>query len=373
VKALRNLSPEKRNALVFLLIFLLGTIATLFSLRPQTSYVTELWEQMHGEQGYSHKIAFSPDGEFLITAAQTVKVWRAKDGKLVKSFPFNPPDAVKTLAPNGKWLAAYDVNGTVKVWKLPEGKIVKSLKADRGRSLFLAFSPDGEFLATASHELGVVKVWRVESGELVKSLSLGANRVVNMAVSPGGEFLAVMTFRSLNLDDRLELWHLPATKKISIIRAPISQFSFSPDGKFLTSVGVGSEGYVVALRKVGDEEPCWKICFPNEVTMVKFHPCDSSILFVYEDTSRDLLAPLRPQPFTTPAFWVYGDVLSYWRLTKGGLEKLWEARNLVSKPLSFTDPISALAFSPDGKLMAVVTVGSRVKVFRLNVTFEGGK
>jgi len=48
------------------------------------------------------------------------------------------------------------------------------------------------------------------------------------------------------------------------------------------------------------------------------------------------------------------------------LKKLWEV--LVSKSLTSvpTDPFPPLAFSPDGKLMAVVTVGSRVKVFRLN-------
>jgi len=244
VKALRSLSPEKRNALVFLLIFLLGTLATILSLRPQTSYVTKLWEQMHGETGQWHEIAFSPDGEFLITAAETVKVWRAKDGKLVKSFPLNTTPKLpvaKSFAPNGKWLAAYDLTGTVKVWKLPEGRIAKSFKADSGWPLFVAFSPDGEFLAAASYELGVIKVWRVESGELVKSLSLGAYGITddtdNLAVSPGGEFLAVMTLPY----HRLELWHLPTAKKISIIRAPfaIRQFSFSPDGKFLTTLLCG--------------------------------------------------------------------------------------------------------------------------------------
>jgi len=384
MKALRNLSPEKRNALVFLLIFLLGTLATLLSLRLQTSYVTELWEQTHGEDQW-HEIAFSPDGEFLTTAAQTVKVWRAKDGQLVKSFPLNTNPKLpvaKSFALNGKWLAAYDLTGTVKVWKLPEGRIVKSFKADSGWPLFVAFSPDGKFLATASHKIGVVKVWQAESGELVKSLSFKAKGIFNLAVSPGGEFLAVMFTNPTNPTlDQFELWHLPTAKKISTVKITsaaltpvcIQQISFSPDGKFLIAFGDGPKGWLVALWKVGDEKSHWQIRFQNKVTTVRFHPCDSSLLFVYEDTSRDLLAPLRPQPFTTPAFWVYGDVLSYWRLTEGGLKKLWEARNLVSKPFAFTEPIYATTFSPDGKLMTVVTTEGRIKVFRLNVTFEGSR
>jgi len=209
---------------------------------------------------------------------------------------------------------------------------------------------------------------------------------MNLAVSPGGKFLAVMTLSSN--PNRLELWHLPAAKKISIIRAPfaIHQFSFSTGGKFLTAFGVRDYGKVysrVALWKVGGEKsPCWEISSRNYVMMVRFHSRDSSLLLVYENTSRDLLAPLHPylltklaplrphllttSTFTAPTFWVYGDVLSCWRLTKGGLKKLGEV--LVSKSLTSvpTDPFPPLAFSPDGKLMGVVTAGSRVKVFRLN-------
>jgi len=74
---------------------------------------------------------------------------------------------------------------------------------------------------------------------------------------------------------------------------------------------------------------------------------------------------LTTSTFTAPTFWVYGDVLSCWRLAESGLEKLWEARNLVRKPL-VSDRAFAFAFSPDGKLMSVVTKESRVKVFRFN-------
>jgi len=385
MKALRNLTPEKRNASVFLLIFLFGTIVTILFLRLQTP-VTKIWEQTHGEKGQWHEIAFSPDGEFLITAAETVKVWRAKDGQLVKSFPLNIPNLYEInlinpiIAPNGKWFVTYNLAGTVKVWKLTEGKVARWFKVDGGWPFCGAFSPDGEFLAAASYELGVVKVWRVESGELVKSLSLG-DRIVSLAVSPGGEFLAVMLSSNPN---RLELWHLPTVKKISTVKVPIipEWLSFSSDSKFLIATGLDFviKGYVrgygkyhkygkyytVALWKVNSERLHWEIASLNFGMVAKIHPCDNSLLFVHEYTSHDLLAPL------LPAFRVYGDVLSCWRLTKGGLKKLWEV--LVSKSLTSvpTDPFPPLAFSPDGKLMAVVTVGSRVKVFRLNVTSKGG-
>ncbi|MEZ8221870.1 WD domain-containing protein, G-beta repeat-containing protein, partial [Candidatus Fervidibacteria bacterium JGI MDM2 JNZ-1-D12] len=133
------------------------------------------------------------------------------------SFPLTVKDAVKTFSPDGRWIATYEKNGAVKLWKMPESKVVRTLKGERGKVLLLAFSPDGKFLAAASHDLGVVKVWRTGSGDLVRSLSLGANRILNLAVSPSGDLLGTVMLRldpKLREQTYLELWHLPTGKRL---------------------------------------------------------------------------------------------------------------------------------------------------------------
>ncbi|MFN4179340.1 MAG: hypothetical protein ACK4I8_03435, partial [Armatimonadota bacterium] len=59
------------------------------------------------------------------------------------------------------------------------------------------------------------------------------------------------------------------------------------------------------------------------------------------------------------------DVLTCWRLTESGLEKCWEAKNLITTPLRINDIASAFAFSPDGQFMAIVTLGGRIKLFQV--------
>lgn len=96
-----------------------------------------------------------------------------------------------------------------------------------------------------------------------------------------------------------------------------------------------------------------------------FTPHSSSLFLTHENTSRDLTASLGPRNLTVPSFWVYGDILTCWRLTEIGLEKCWEAKNLVSNPLTGGDIVSAYAFSPDGQFLAIVTLDGRVKLFQV--------
>ncbi len=392
MRAWQDLPLEKRNALVILVIFLVALLIAFLTVRPRTSPpIIKLWERMHGDlPGQWHEIVFSPDGKYVISAAQTVKIWRTKDGQLVRSFPLTVKDAVKTLSPDGRWIATYEKNGAVKLWKMPESKVVRTLKGERGKVLLLAFSPDGKFLAAASHDLGVVKVWRTENGELVRTLSIGAKKILNLAVSSNGELLGTVVSRfNPKLGHRvcLELWYLSTSTRLSSVEMPISlgrcyyllppstsvwmdraSFSFSPDGEFLFAAGVGMKGYTVAFWNMNNVKTNHQIVLKGRFMAMGVHPRDSSFFFVHEDISRDLLTPLRPGGLTVPAFWVYGDVLTCWRLTKSGLTKCWEAKNLVSGSFTFIDPTSAFAFSPDGQLMALVTMGGRIKLFRLKTS-----
>ncbi len=245
----------------------------------------------------------------------------------------------------------------------------------------------GKFLAAGSHDLGVVKVWQVEKGELVQSLLLGAGESINLAISPSGKFLAVKTLKFNSKQKQkgefLELWHLSTGRRLYSVEMPIRagklylsplsssvwvdrfNFSFSPDGKFLMSTGIDWKGYTVGIWRARDGKLDKQIAIQWELMTAGFTHHSSSLFLTHENTSRDLIASLRPSNLTVPAFWVYGDVLTCWRLTESGLEKCWEAKNLVSSPLAGGDIVSAYAFSPDGQFVAIVTLGGRVKLFQV--------
>ncbi len=117
----------------------------------------------HAEPGARFwALAFSPDGRFLAAAVLqtwTVKVWDLADGKEVCTLGGHT-DKVKAVAfsPDGERLATASFDRSVKIWDWRTEKEVLTLRGHQGRVLAVAFSPDGHRLASAAAD-GTVRVW----------------------------------------------------------------------------------------------------------------------------------------------------------------------------------------------------------------------
>ena len=86
----------------------------------------------------------------------------------------------------------------------------------RGHSdhvLAVAFSPDGQRLATASWD-HTAKVWEAESGKEVLTLSGHSDRVNGVAFSPDGQRLATASW-----DKTAKVWEAESGKELLTLRA----------------------------------------------------------------------------------------------------------------------------------------------------------
>jgi WD40 repeat protein len=107
-------------------------------------------------------VAFSRDGQFLVSGGldRTVKVWETQTWKLLHHLP-DPSESVLTVAfhpTDSRVLAWGGTDATVKVWDA----VTREVRALRGHASWiesLAFSADGEWIATASLD-GTVKIWK---------------------------------------------------------------------------------------------------------------------------------------------------------------------------------------------------------------------
>ena len=76
------------------------------------------------------------------------------------------------------------------MWSSTTGRNLLKLAGHADRVTAVAFSPDGQRLATASED-GTARVWDTASGREMLSLAPGAGRLDAVAFSPDGRLLAV--------------------------------------------------------------------------------------------------------------------------------------------------------------------------------------
>ena len=186
--------------------------ATVFSpdgsILATSSYdrLIKLWDVDSGKELRTLKdhidavyaLEFTPDGKWLLSGAadRSLKIWDVSSGERLYtvSDPLEGINAI-TIHPSGKRVAAGGLDRTIRIWELgeKEGRLLHSLIAHEGPILQIAFSPDGEKLATASTD-GTIKVFR--SGDLaeLRILSPQPDWVMSLRFSPGGNRLAAGRF-----------------------------------------------------------------------------------------------------------------------------------------------------------------------------------
>jgi WD40 repeat protein len=207
--------------------------------------------------------ALSPDGELIVTTKDFpkdegkdfgVQVWGVSDGGLVKSLPslFHYETSDVSFSPDGKLLAATGIGelsrGTIRLWDTRSWAPVARRSIDRSQAFSgMAFSPDGEILATARRP-GPVQLWSVPGLEPIgKPILADVDVVPALAFSPDGATLATG-----GEDGRIRLWD---TATQELLGRPITAHSrhvdtlrFSSDGRELISVG--EEGAVRAWDSI---------------------------------------------------------------------------------------------------------------------------
>jgi hypothetical protein len=197
-------------------------------------------------------IAFSPDGRALAADdSYAVRLWQLPTGKsesLAPDLPQYGLVAAVAYSPTGKAFTFIRdaTRDTIKVLALPEGRALADGLAGAGTLEHLVFSPDGKTLAAAfgkryeggTLESGEVRLWDAVGWQPRVTLRGHAAPVRSVAFSPDGNTLASAGSR----DGTVLLWD-PGTGKLRATWEsclPVANaIAFSPDGRRLL-VGGGA-------------------------------------------------------------------------------------------------------------------------------------
>lgn len=169
-------------------------------------------------------VAFSPDDEVLYNGVQgRIFAWKTKDAQLVQRIMKGAQERRNiVLTPDGKTILHN--NGSAQLWDSKTGKAIKNLGRARSMTRCVAISPKGDIYYAGGYR--EIKRWDAKTLKELPTLKVDAY-IWEMAFSPDGEFLATRDYGLTIRDPRTG--EVMKRFKGNEIKAPI----FSPDGNLL--------------------------------------------------------------------------------------------------------------------------------------------
>jgi WD40 repeat protein len=185
--------------------------------------------------------ALSPNARLVATGAAdgSVKLWDARTGALLRTLDGNAGGVTKlAFDPASELLASGGADSAVKLWRVADGRLLHTLQGQTGTVSALGFSPDGTRILTAA--ANVARVWTVRAGEPVFALVEHTAPVTSASFSPSGGMIA-----TTSMDSTAILWRATDGARLHLLTghfALVSGAAFSADGRWLATAGPGQTG-----------------------------------------------------------------------------------------------------------------------------------
>ena len=301
------------------------------------------------------RLAFTPDSQQLVTVASSwnnrIRLWNLASGAEISRFPeVREPIFALAFSRDGKHLATARETSTIRLWDALAGKQRHLIEGEGGWAFCIAFDPRGQTLATAdSHR--AIHLWSVAGGQEIRTLTGHAEMVNNVAFLPSGNELV-----SDANDGTVRVWEAATGAELRRIEVSGSEtynhaFAVSPDGgtlavtKSLKLIDLAT-GLERSPRPPGGGPLAWSRADGALLT-------GDTALVLCEAAGRVL------QRFEIPKFQTVracgfadgGQTIAC--VTSGGQLLRW--RRATGELLGDAQLVmgAALAFSPDGKLLAL--------------------
>lgn len=307
------------------------------------------------------RLAFNPaDGTLVLLAGRFLGIWNLEIRKLQRQilagaagFTGGTSEFLSmAIRPDGKWIVTANsktIPTDVKIWNLQTGELVKTLHSTTAQSV--AFSPDGKNLLTVFGN--TVQIWDTLTLQKRASFETHQGRTSRLgapglAISPDSQTLATAVLppgggKSDSLSEgfaEVKLWDVsrsPTRITFPTNRLIFSKFIFSSDSK--TLMEADSNAGVLRIWDLGTGRVLSTIDTTQNKIDTMLTP-DGRFLAVADMEGPELekLMMLSSKPGAAQA------VVNLWDLKTSTLQTIRVGKGAPT----------GLAFSPDGKTMAIL-------------------
>ncbi len=270
-----------------------------------------------------------------------------------------------SISPDGLTLATGGLDGTIRLWDVETGKFLKCLLGHNSYVYRLAWSPDGNTLASAGAHDGSCGLWDVKTGVLRRAIRSPHGVVTYVAWSPNGRQIAFSTGNSGHMlvydVVRGEFINNDKDKEVAL-GVGIVSLAWSPDGQF---VGFVSTSTPVSLWQLSAVRQNKFLLTEGDITHALAFSRDGKEVAVagakgirVYNFETEMVARTIESPATSVAYSPDGKMLA--SAPSNGVVQLWEAETGKAIKTLTGSATSSLSWSADSKLLATTTITTAV-------------
>jgi RNA polymerase sigma factor (sigma-70 family) len=331
----------------------------------QNYHTLHFWDRISGKEVRSSGdaitpidfLSFSSDGRLLATGSKIdwiIRLWDVAARKKVRRLEHGLLTALQFSSDGSQLASASWTGAQVRLWEVAGGKELRRIPSDESdkRIRLMAWSGDGKMLATwtGNQKDHFIHLWNPETGKQLRELNAGMNGIESLVFSPDSKILAVLRNKKLGETepDHILLWEVDTARRLRTLELPMdppyfypgapSRVAFSPDGRTIAAGGQRAEASI-CVWELASGRLRSTLKHGEDVACLAFSP-DGKLLAAANNLNayRHVSVDLESRGLKAPLPHVH----------------LWDlaADKEIQVLKGHQGPISALTFSPDGKLLA---------------------